>query len=505
MKPMGTITKYYPFIDEESKSILNSVMSESSSYFDFVNRLCDVVVENEVPVNLAYIAAVQAWWCRTEERMKLIQEKYKNVLWIKPWGYVHGTLESDQILHHDTVVEAIEELTETNPDDWSLAELHLLHAHFHWPMFGDIPSLLEPVEKVKQLIAANPLLKCFESQVCFYEGWSKRIEGDIEDAIVDYKRGIELAEAHDEALHKYMNLGGLGDVLKNINIKEAIARFEEDYDLVQDLEVPFLEGDVLHDSGLVFLVAGEYDLAISCFVETCKALGLSNTPSPMLARTYVDLGDGQQALDIINQYIEYSGQIEIPVAFISKARALALLNRLDEAQKNLDKARELVMKSGLDRLLGRYYQASALLELAKRDYPAAMDFFEKSWDLFERVGEMTGEKNRALLGLAQAEILLANQTTDVKKSITPGRWLSKLERYAVERDLPGIRMQAALLMSEFYQNHGQLKDAHATLQDALTITDSLGVASLRKRISDRIRELNQLLKEAEVSTEKKKE
>ena len=65
-------------------------------------------------------------------------------------------------------------------------------------------------------------------------------------------------------------------------------------------------------------------------------------------------------------------------------------------------------------------------------------------------------------------------------------------------------MQAALLKSEFYQNHGQLKDAHATLVDALTITDSLGVVTLRKNITDRIRELNQLLREAEMSSEKRK-
>ena len=246
--------------------------------------------------------------------MSSIQEKYKDVHWIKPWGYAHGTLEIDQILNHDTVVEAIEKVMETSPDDWILTELHLLHAHFHCPKFGDIPSLLEPVEKAKQLIDANPFLKCFESQTCFYEGWAKRIEGEIEDAVAVYKRGFELAEAHDEALHKYMNLGGLGDVLKNVNIKEAIARFEESYSVVQDLEVPFLEAEVLHDSGLVFLVAGEYDLAISCYIECDK---YSNSPSPMLSRTYADLGDGQQALDIINEDIEYSGHLEVPIVFIS--------------------------------------------------------------------------------------------------------------------------------------------------------------------------------------------
>ncbi|MHA2301863.1 MAG: tetratricopeptide repeat protein [Candidatus Thorarchaeota archaeon] len=351
MKPMGTITKYYPFIDGETKSILNSLMDESSSYYNFVLRLCDVVLENEVPINLAYIAAVQAWWCRIEEPMKSIQAKYKDVKSIKPWGYFYHTLESDQILHHDKVVEAIEELTNTNPDDWILAELHLLHAHFHFPMFGDIPSLLEPVEKAKKLIGANPLLECFESQACFYEGWAKRIEGEIENAIIVYKRGIELAETHDESVYKYMNLGGLGDVLKNVNIKEAIARFEEDYELVQDLEVPYMEADALHDSGLVFLVAGEYDLAISCYIECAKYIG---APSPLLARIYIDLGYGEKSLDIIDQYVEYCGGLESPTVFTAKARAFALLKKLDEAQENLDKSYELVMKSGLDRLLGRH-------------------------------------------------------------------------------------------------------------------------------------------------------
>jgi hypothetical protein len=65
-------------------------------------------------------------------------------------------------------------------------------------------------------------------------------------------------------------------------------------------------------------------------------------------------------------------------------------------------------------------------------------------------------------------------------------------------------MQAALFKSEFYQNHDQLKDAHATLVDALNITESLGVKTLRKKITVRIRELNQLLREAEVSTKKRK-
>jgi hypothetical protein len=36
MKPLGTITKYYPFIDEDLKAILNSLMDVSRSYYDLV-------------------------------------------------------------------------------------------------------------------------------------------------------------------------------------------------------------------------------------------------------------------------------------------------------------------------------------------------------------------------------------------------------------------------------------------------------------------------------------
>jgi hypothetical protein len=61
-------------------------------------------------------------------------------------------------------------------------------------------------------------------------------------------------------------------------------------------------------------------------------------------------------------------------------------------------------------------------------------------------------------------------------------------------------MYAALLKSEFYQNHGQLKDALAVLVDALDITDSLGVVTLKKRITGRIQEIEHLLREKELAS-----
>ena len=156
MKPMGTITKYYPFIDDEAQSILNSLMDESSSYYGLVQSLCHVVLQSDVPTNLAYIAAVQAWWCRTEKSMKLIQERYNEISWIRPWGYYHGSMERDQLQQHDALVGSVDKALEGSPEEWIKTELHLLHAFFHHP-FGDVEGLLEPLEKAKTLIDAGVL------------------------------------------------------------------------------------------------------------------------------------------------------------------------------------------------------------------------------------------------------------------------------------------------------------------------------------------------------------
>jgi hypothetical protein len=65
-------------------------------------------------------------------------------------------------------------------------------------------------------------------------------------------------------------------------------------------------------------------------------------------------------------------------------------------------------------------------------------------------------------------------------------------------DLPGIAMQAAMIKSEMFQSQGQLMDAHETLQQALKISDSPGVNTLRKRISAQISEIKRLMLDEEM-------
>jgi tetratricopeptide (TPR) repeat protein len=186
-----------------------------------------------------------------------------------------------------------------------------------------------------------------------------------------------------------------------------------------------------------------------------------------------------------------------------KAWALALLNRLDEAEQTLEIAHSLTIESGLELHLGNYYHFSGVVELKKGNFLDALDLFEKAGEIAERRRRID-IKTRVLLDLARVEILIDNQSIDRTKVAVPGKWLSKLEKFATERELTGIRMQAALLKSELYQNHGQLKDAQAILLDALNISDSLGVVTLIKMIKDRLSDVSHQIKEAEVPTDKEK-
>jgi len=497
MESMGTITKYYPFIDEESKAMLNVLMEGSSSYYDFVKRLSAFVLDNDVSVNLAYLAAVQAWWARTEDTMKQIQERYREVPCVRPWGHLHATTGTDQAAHHDAVVKAIEEAMDCSLEDWMKAELYLLHAFYHWPSHGDIPSLVEPLEKAKDLIEANPVLNCFEPLVCTFEAMVKRRESDKMGAIPDYQRGQQIAEARDDSLYRYMNLIGLANTLRDLNTQESLTLFEELYDLALDLQVPYFVAEVLNDSALTFETAGEYDLAISCHQEGIKVFGGGDGPSLILSRIYSALGEGRLALEWANDAFQYAENREIPSLYIRKAWALAVSDMLEEAEDNLDIAHPLIMRTGGVGELAYYYHILGIIEFKRGNLLAALDFLEQAHEITEQVTRGISQSN-VLLDLARVEIAIDSHSKDGTSGATPGVWLSKLEEHARECDYPGVRMLAALLRSEFYQNHGQLGDAHATLVDALDITDSLGVKTIRKRISDRIQELDLLLSEGAV-------
>ncbi len=497
MEPVGTITKYYSFVDEKTKSILNSLMKDSKNYFDFVERLSAFVLENEVPLNLAYLAAIHAWWCREEDFIDAIQDKYNDIPCIRPWAFHLHSMERDQLWFHDSVVDAIEGSLDKSIADWMVVELHILHAFFHYPL-GEVPSILEPTRKAKAMIDANSLLTCYEPALMTFEAYTKAVEEHLNEALAMARKGKELAQSYDDPLYKYMNMLYEGNILRCVSVHDSIILFEEIYKLAEDLGVPSLISEVLNDSSIAFETVGEYDLAISCHAEILEMAGgkhVTDTTYMLLCRLFNTLNDGVQALEWIDRGFECCGPVASPPLHYYKAWSLALQDRTSEAEKFLETVYPMIMKAGVEVHLLNYYHISGVVELRKGNLLAAVERLTKAWEMALRLGPAIGTQNRILLDLARVEIALGGQSTDDARAPVPGKWLSKIEDFALEKELPGLRMYAALLKSEFYIKHSQFKDALEKLESALNITDSLGVQILRRTITKRIQNIDKLLQQ----------
>lgn len=492
MKPMGTITKYYPFIDEETKSILDSLMEASSSYYDFVHRLVDWILEKDASVNLTYISAAQAWLISERKPTDSIKRKYGHLVCIRPWCHVYGVSQFYQLDLQQQIKDDLDLLIETSAPDWMLTELLLMNSF-------DVYSHLEATQKLsiaKDIMNRNPNLDCFEYLYHLAKGLTVWQEGNRSECIELSKKATTLARAQGDLFGEFNSIQLTANAVKSIDVKKSQDMFEEAHQIALDLEVPFFIADLLSDYSLVYEISGEYDLALSSQLECHKIFseGGMEVPYIITSRIYSSMGNGQESLKWANRAIELNSSYGY--LYLRKAKALILLNRLDEAEEILNHASKMCLKTGQDRAISRYNLALGQFEMAKGDLLNAMGSLEQAYEISSRMGDGT-TINEVMISLAKVELAqrIQSKTSDV---VGPGKWLSALENHADKHNLPGISMQAAILKAELFQSQGQLKDASETLQKALEISDSPGVKTLKKKISTRIQELRQLMSDEEM-------
>ncbi|NHI90074.1 MAG: hypothetical protein EAX87_11175 [Candidatus Thorarchaeota archaeon] len=484
MEPLGTITKYYPFIDEELQSNLDSLMKESSSYYDFVRRLENTVLENEASDNLVYIAAAQRWYAGELE--SAILEKYNSLATIKPWRFYWGTHESYKFETCQAILQSLDSALEPPTDDWIAAELLLAHAY-------NLAARQEAVKlqtKANAILDRQPELLCFKPLAYIAEGMINHNWGKVTDTTASCRKAYELAHVNDDSVYEFFALLHLGDSTKNINPYESLDLVEQSYQIASDLGVPVFMGETLHSIGLVYEILGEYDLAIPSQLECINEVGTAGSEVifAILSRLYAILGQGQQSLEWADRCLEDK---ELHLGYLRKVRALIVLDRLDEAEALLEFAGRKVLQTGYESYLARYHFVSGLLDMAKGEYVNAMGTLEQAYEILYPLDRLIF-MNEILIALSTSEVALFKQSK-TSDEIISGRWLSNLENHSRSYNLPGIAMQAALLRSEVFKSQGQLQDAYETLQRAIGLTDSPGVKTLRKRIDARIQEIERLI------------
>ena len=487
MKPLGTISMYYPFLDSETQKTLNHIMEESQTYRDFALTLGKRVCDDEATLRLAYLAAVHVWQLAELDMMDQIRTKYSDSAIVRPWT-LHQRMPDNTGDRHVQVHEAIEEAVRTNPEDWILVQLPQASEGFLGPMTG-FPKL---IEDAGNLLKERPELECFKSGFHNLNCWIHAMEGDISKAVSEIGLGLEIARRYDDRHREMKLLTDLANLTKNTDVRSALVLLEDAYLLCTELDSRYDKSVILNEMGLVSTILGEYDLALKCHLDSVRmeesegSLGFFGTLN--LSHAYLNLKDGLGALgwaDSAMKQVEPDGTIW---SHLTMARCLIALDSLEDAAHHLDTAKFMALKSGYESVLGQYYYVQGLYEKAMGDAETAIQTLEQALDIYERHRILLYEVY-CLLALSEAELDTIKATHADLDADSSGPWMTKLEKLAKDKDLPGILTLHALLKADLQMMQDRKSAAIETLESALEFCDTSGVRTLREWVTVQIEEI----------------
>ena len=76
MKPIGTITRYYPLIGAESREFIASIMKQAKNYYEFVQQLVDTVCTTEISSEVIYLTTTLVWEIYDTDLAKKLRSVY---------------------------------------------------------------------------------------------------------------------------------------------------------------------------------------------------------------------------------------------------------------------------------------------------------------------------------------------------------------------------------------------------------------------------------------------
>lgn len=493
MKPLGTITMYFQFLDERTNSLVENLMSKASNYYEFVVKLSDLACLDDRPSHLAYLAAVHAWRLSANDAKKKLLQRFNDDPIIRSWTA------PQHILGIGEMFGVIDEAIKQAEENWLRIELLCLkpwYARYHilGEEFWEEPLVRAEVElkKYSELDCFAALVHTVRSEISFMDEHHDR-------GYAEHNEGLEMAKKYDDQFQTYQLLWTYSSWIKTWDAKRALSLQEKAYRLAKTFGSPQKKAEAMADMGRISEGLGEYDLAIECYSNSLETYGsppmelyreVMDSPSFGLSRIYCELGNGESGLEWIDAAFDILGPraSEIPYLFAQRAEALVILRRLEEAAQQLESCHKGALKSGGEGFVALCELSSGYLELAHGDPLTAIQTLKPGYD-FLSVGAAAIYTNRFLIALTRAEIAANLAASSSERS---ERWMMLLEKHARDMNLTGIIMMHALLKSEYLLSQGLKQPAIDVLEEALIDDFSDTTKTLYNRIQEKLKELQTL-------------
>ena len=489
MRSLGTITMYYHFVNQETRDTIESIIDNSQTYHEFTINLGTRVCESEASSHLVYLAVVHSWQLAELEMMQNIATKYHENVIIRPWIISQSVPDKTEGLLAQ-IRKSVEDVIAAKPEDWILAQLPQVFEGFPTSLF----EYSEFFEDVGNLLASQSDLECFKPAFYNLKGWRYALDDDVKNAISEINLGLHIAKKYDDRFRIMRILIDLANLTKNSDTKLAESHLESAQVLCKELDSKHDKDVILNEMGLLSTIRGEFDLALFCHRDSVhlkqgegnseyfKALNLSHA--------YRNIDDHLEALQWAETALELAEPKSSIWAHLALGRSLTDLRLLEKAAYHIDMAKSLSLRSGHESILGEYYYVLGLYEIAMGDPTTAIQTLEQALDIYKRQGILL-YIIYCLMALTKAELAIIKTKGSKIDSDSSGPWMSELRKVAVDNDLPGIMMQHGLMKSELQLLQGRTEAAKETLESALSISDSIGVRTLRTKILSKIQSLDE--------------
>lgn len=192
MKSLGSITKYYSFVDPGTRIMLENQMDAATNYKDFVRCFCGAVVADESHDERVYLAARLALHYGGAATMPRIVKRYPSSILSRPYyllylRHTHGDMPMLRI------AESLKEALATDPQEWIQLDLllRLWQCHNIWK---DTPVLRSLRRSMRDLIESHAELECFIPGIYHVMMQGKK-ESELDDSINDV---LKIARKYDD-------------------------------------------------------------------------------------------------------------------------------------------------------------------------------------------------------------------------------------------------------------------------------------------------------------------
>jgi len=466
----------FPHVDEDTRDVLQSLMTEADCYREFTEKLCDYVCTKSASPLLAYFAVLFPFYINYYSLIYKL-EAFGKVSELAEPLFLFTRPPNAPPLEWQKMRNSILNALEVAPNDWIACQLYLVWRYWAEQVFPEADVDIRPLEAIAARADTSVNFAYFKWYLLIFKTWQYMRETKRDLAVETLKQALAIARKYDEQISVADTLCVLAGHVKHTNVNKAIELFSVSKDICERLGYHAGIGQVQHHLGLIMGFRGEFDAAIEYqqkYIEIAESLGhRTELQKSIIAHFYNQIKEGEKAYELAIPMVEL-GQTSIRYnAFPQANLAWAHINlgNYDVAREELDIARDFGIKSGTEAQMMWVHLVEGLLDKAEANYDSAIVAFEEV--LAHLVEDPTPAiTNICYLNLTEIEIDTLAEEHLVRKSEFSGPWMELLFEHIEENDLPGIRGQAILLLAKLRQRQGKDEEVRKLLQEVHRLANS---------------------------------